>query len=83
MGCGCGKKNSVVRPPSAAQVAASQADGHAAAVSAAMTSVMKFDVRDAEGALVASFTNPVTARAEARRVNGNVLPRREAETTSA
>lgn len=69
MGCGCSKRGTVQSPPAA--MSANQA------VSAAKTNgnVQMHDVHDASGALVASFSNIVTARAEARRVGGTVVPR--------
>lgn len=68
MGCGCGKKSTVVAPPAAS------ANGRVAAA-VKSGSVIMHDVYSGEGALVASFSNPVTARAEARRVGGTVVPR--------
>lgn len=75
MGCGCGKKkSSVVSPPTANQ-AATQA--------LASGAVQMFDVLRADGSLVASYTSLSMARAESRRVGGNVVPRRNVETVSA
>lgn len=68
MGCGCNKRGVVQSPP--ASLSATQA------VAAAKMSgnVQMHDVHDSDGALVASFTNIVTARSEARRVGGTVVP---------
>lgn len=60
MGCGCGG-NKVSRPAGTSGVIAGN-------VPAPM-----FDVQDAAGAIVASYSNPVTARSEARRVGGVVV----------
>lgn len=64
MGCGCGKAKAAVRIPSAT----------GAPVAVAPAPVL-MDVHAADGSLVASYSNPVTARAEARRVGGTVVPR--------
>lgn len=75
MGCGCGKsKSSVVSPPTANQ---------AARQAIASGAVQMYDVFKADGSLVASYTSLPMARAESRRVGGNVVPRRNAETVSA
>ena len=66
MGCGCNKSRTVAPPPSAQTMAALQPQ---------QTSPVMYDVFDGEGSLVASYTNPVTARAEARRSGGNMVPR--------
>lgn len=68
MGCGCSKRGKVQSPPAAR----SAADVVAAAKNTG--NVQMHDVHDAGGALVASFSNIVTARAEARRVGGTVVP---------
>lgn len=68
MGCDCGKKASVQAPPRSAsdRVAAAQAADR----------VVMYDVYDADGAFVASYSNPVTARGQARRNGGTVAPPR-------
>lgn len=65
MGCGCGKKAKAVPtlPSSAPQNAALSAEPKT------------YDVLDSEGAVVASTTNLVFARVEARRTGGTVVPR--------
>jgi len=70
MGCGCGKKKVVPSLPSSS-----------GAPSAPLAMAPKtYDVLDTEGAVVASTTNLVFARVEARRVGGTVVP---STTTSA
>lgn len=64
MGCGCGKKKVVPTLPASTSNPATLA-------SAAKT----YDVLDGEGAVVASTTNLVFARVEARRTGGTVVPR--------
>lgn len=67
MGCGCGKKSTVVAPP------ISGPEGVQAAVR--QSAPILYDVFNGEGSLVASYSNPATARAESRRVGGNVVPK--------
>lgn len=69
MGCGCNKKKAMVPTLSSA-----------ASISPTMVEPKTYDVFDTDGALVASTTNLVFARVEARRTGGTVVLR---ETTSA
>lgn len=67
MGCGCGRSKGVQSPPTARSTVTS---------SKMVRSSNQFhDVYTQDGALVASYTNIVTARAEARRLNGTAVPR--------
>lgn len=70
MGCGCNKrKNTVQAAPTATQrVQAAKTNGDQQMV----------DVFNSDGGLVASYSNPVTARSEARRLNGKAVPRSSA-----
>lgn len=70
MGCGCGKKKTVVSAPlsSGAPVSAEP---------------RTYDVIGADGAVVASSTNPVLARVEARRTGGTVVLRSTASVPQA
>lgn len=73
MGCGCNKRKGQVMAPSsnpAARVAAARESG----------AIQMHDAYDANGSLIASYSNPVTARAEARRSGGTVAPPRSAST---
>ena len=70
MGCGCNKKRNVVAATSSERGTATLAPTVARKSASTM-----YDVFNGEGALVASYSNPVTARAEARRSGGNVVPR--------
>lgn len=72
MGCGCGGKKAVQPTLPASSAAAPQS---AAAVT--------YDVFDSAGDLVASSTNIVFARVEARRTGGTVIPRQTASAQSA
>lgn len=74
MACGCQKRKNVQSPPGAAKAAAP------VAARSSKKPVVMNDVFGPDGALVASFSNLVTARAEARRVGGNVVPRTEPAT---
>lgn len=70
MGCGCGKKKVVPTLP--------------ASSSNPVTAGSKtYDVHDSNGAVVASTTNLVFARVEARRVGGTVVPSTTTSATSA
>lgn len=68
MGCGCKGKAKVQSPPKSAaeRVAAAKANGD----------VVMFDVYNTAGEFQASYSNPVTARGEARRISGTVAPPR-------
>ncbi len=77
MSCGCNKTKTVQAPPTPGATAA-------VAAARAAQSVLVYDVFDGTGALVASFSNPVMARAEARRVTGGTtVPRTTTTPTSA
>lgn len=67
MACGCNKKT-VTTVPAGAALSASAAP-------APEPARMMYDVYRENGSLVASYSNPVTARSESRRVGGNVVPR--------
>lgn len=71
MGCGCGGKKTVVSPPSNRSSVSQPSQPRV------------YDVFDGEGALVASATNPVLARVEARRVGGTVVQREPASASQA
>lgn len=74
MGCGCNKKKGVaVLPPSG--------DAVNPTVAARSGTPVMYEVFDGSGSLVASFSNPATARREARRVVGNVVPTTTATTS--
>lgn len=64
MACGCGKKTATPTVVPAQSVSSALAS----------STPQMFDVHGADGSLVASFTNPVTARAESRRIGGTVVP---------
>jgi hypothetical protein len=71
MGCGCSKKKASVVLPSGSPVLSAEDAARVMASGAAV----KYDVYTEGGALVASYTNPVTARSEARRIGGTSVPR--------
>lgn len=74
MGCGCNKRKVVPTLPAA--------DGSVS--TAALSAEAKtYDVVDSEGAVVASTTNIVFARVEARRTGGTVVPRTATSASSA
>lgn len=66
MGCGCNKTKTLQQPPTDTSTTSKTA---------------MFDVYDAGGTLIASYSNPVTARAEARRSLGTVVPSTSDSTT--
>lgn len=68
MGCGCNKNKTASLP--ASRLLSADAAAQAVARSGSVT----YDVFSPEGALLASFSNPVTARAEARRTGGTAVP---------
>lgn len=70
MGCGCGGGKRTVVAPRTTSATLPPAP-------------IVFDVIGADGTLVASATNPVLARAEARRSGGTVVPRQATPATSA
>lgn len=73
MGCGCNKrKGAVMRPPANAADRVAQARND--------DRVVMHDVYNTAGEFIASYSNPVTARAEARRVDGSVGPTRTSGT---
>jgi hypothetical protein len=74
MPCGCNKSRSVVSPPT---------ERTASLQTQQQTSPVMYDVYDGDGALVASFSNPVSARSEARRTSGNMVPRANSVSSTA
>lgn len=75
MGCGCSKNKTASLP--ASRVITADTATHAVARS---TNVVEYDVFDGKGSLIASYSNPVTARAEARRTGGTTVPRKSITT---
>lgn len=75
--CGCRKNKGVQAPPAA------RTPGEAVQRAKSSGSVQMYDVLDGSGALVASYTNPVASRAEARRVGGTSVPRGTGSTAPA
>lgn len=73
MGCGCSKRKVVPTLPAS----------NGSTTSIASVEPKTYDVVDSEGAVVASTTNIVFARVEARRTGGTVVPRTTTSASSA